>query len=171
MLLMTLCLLVLLFSRDIAFSHASASPRPDLSGSPSSARLDPIRLNQTTRGTGLGYNSSLSQHTSGTNILPTITSQMNFSSTDHQRSYHMADKVCGSQTQEVVIWDDNDSLYNNFFNFTNLCALWDSSCPGNETLARGMCIMVFILSRPSAIYNHIHARVLLRVLQSDREAK
>lgn len=166
-----LSLLVLLFCTDIEFSHASASPRPDPSATLSRAKLDPIGQNHPSRGTSLGYNNSLSQHASDTGILPTITSQMNLSSTEHPHSYRIADKVCGSLTQEVVIRDDNDNMYNNFFNFTNLCALWDSSCPGNETLARGMCIMVFILSRPSAIYNHIHARVLLRVLQSDREVK
>ena len=143
--LMSSCLLVLLFSRGITFSHASASPRPDLLGSPSAARLNPTALNQTSHSTGLGYNNSLSQHAPSTSILPTITSQMNYSSTDYDRPYRNADKVCGSRTQEIVVWDDN-SKNNFFFNFTKLCALWDSSCPGNKSLAEGMYIMRLLLT-------------------------
>ena len=141
---MALELLILLFCRVIAFGQASASPRPDLSGSLSPAKLDTITPNQASRGTGLGYNSSLSQRTSGTNILSTITSQTNYSSTEHQRSYRDVDKVCGSRTQEVVVWDD-DNEYDNFYNFTKLCALWNSSCPGNETVARSMYLMYLLL--------------------------
>ena len=159
---MDLFLLVLLFWTDPSFSHAFASPRPNPSGSPSTAKMDPTRLYQASRGTGLGYNSSFSQNTSGTTILPTITSQMNFSSTEHQRSYHMADKVCGSRTQEVVIWEDQDNIYDNYFNFTELCALWDSSCPGNKTLAKGMYIL-YLTSHPPVLSmnNPIWLRTML----------
>lgn len=167
-------LLVLLFCRDIVLSHASASPRSHLSRSPSPANTDPIGLNQTNRGTGLGYNSSLIQNSLLTYISSTITSQTNSISTEHQTSYRWVEKVCGARMEEVLMLDG--IVQQPYFNFTAVCALWDSSCPGNDTLATGMYIVDLSLSsltrqfcRKIEMHHLKNIRTLPSILRPDKD--
>ena len=148
-------LLLLLFCTAEHFSYAFSAPRTLRSGSSRSASLfqgDRRRTNH--QNASLLHNSSSIVYSSGVSVLSQMTTQMDSSAIERQypsKSLTVpgwGEKVCGSRTQNVGYWGDQD-LEMNLFNFTEYCSLWNSSCPGNKSVALGMYspISFLILSR------------------------
>ena len=146
MLLILFCLFLLTSYNNSVFSHAHLAPRtcrPDPSEPQSSSVAWNQRLaNQIRQLSSIVHNVTLSVNSSGTDILPQMTTQMNYSSIELQNPPDSltvpgwGEKICGSRTQNVGYYGDND-LKENLFDFSKYCVLWNSSCPGNESSALG----------------------------------
>ena len=148
-------LLLVLFCRNFSVSYAYSSPRtfrPTLSGSPSSFALGQIKANQTGRVSDMVYQNSSKPHSSGANILPKMTTQMNYSSVERQHASDQIstprwllekEKICGSRTQNLGY--DTNTIDSYFLDFSQYCALWNSSCPGNKSVAKSKHYTQFLL--------------------------
>lgn len=148
-------ILVVLFCRNCPVGYAYSSPRtfrPLPSGSSSSFALGQIKVNRTGRVSDMRYKSSSSPYSSGANVLPNMTTQTNYSSTERQHASDLLstprwllekEKICGSRTQNIGY--TTDTLDKHFFDFSKFCVLWNSSCPGNESIARSKHNTLFLL--------------------------
>ena len=141
---------LLLFGGGIPSGYTQLAPRtfrPNLSGSPSSVTPEQTRLNQSNGTSGVGYNSSwraYSSGTSGTQDFSKMTTRMVHSSLEPQNASvslstsRRREKICGTRTQHLGYYQYDRGVESHLHNFTNFCALWDRSCPGNESFAEGM---------------------------------
>ena len=89
---------------------------------------------------GVDYHNSSSRYSSGTGSLPNALTPTNYSSKEQQYAsdtlstpYSRYEEVCGTRTRNM--WGEEKSA---FFNFPDFCLLWDDTCSGNYSNAKGM---------------------------------
>lgn len=136
-------LLFILFLRSIPVSFTHSAPRtvrPYLSGPPRSLIRRGMGETQLAQTSGVGHQNSSSWFASGTGTLFNGSTQANQSSTEQQlasetpsTSKSLFDAVCGTRTRNM--YADEKSAY---FDFPDFCLLWDETCSGNYSHAKGM---------------------------------